>query len=192
MFSPTKLVGIAVVVAFMGTLAVAVPISHEVAKAPVDAAAQPTEISEVTGKVLILSEDDHGEAQTHDWGVAITDQLWTGKWDLDDDRLDGYGRALLNEWRIAFAGGPKSISMYIENDGGSWAGSGHAWSGVGKGGWHHRLVLEGQDGYDGLTAILSADQDYSAPTLEVSGVVFDGGLPPMPGAAPTELGTYGT
>lgn len=187
MFSPAKLVGISAVIALVGALMVATPPSHEATPFSAAAPSGPTEIAQVEGTLLLLSEDEHGVAENHDWGTIITDQLWTGQYDLDDDRLDGYGRARFNGHHIAFVGGPKSGSYYLENDGGSWVGSGHAWSGLGAGGWHHRLVLDGQGAYDGLTAILSLDQESVTPTLQVSGVVFDGGLPPMPDPAPTDI-----
>ncbi|MGD8682720.1 MAG: hypothetical protein PVG27_02135 [Chloroflexota bacterium] len=83
------------------------------------------------------------------------------------------------------SGGPKSSTVYIENDGGSWVGAGRAYNGVNGGGWHHQTVLTGQGAYEGLTAIMAADQPALSSVLGVTGVVFTGGLPALPEPAPT-------
>ena len=48
-----------------------------------------------------------------------------------------------------------------------------------------RLVLQGQDGYEGLTSILTIDQASSDQPLEVTVAITTLALPLAPGPAPT-------
>lgn len=189
MFSATKLVGLAAIVALVGALTIALPANQPVE--PGGSAASPTAPPEMTpfsGTMGVLSIDESGDRVEHDWGLGMMDQQWTFVHEFDDERLNGRGRSRVNDHQIdGQRGGPKSFTLYIENDGGSWVGTGRAYNGVNGGGWHHQTVLTGQGGYEGLTAILAADQEYQADTLDVHGVVFTGGLPPLPEPAPTEF-----
>ena len=189
MISATKMIGLAASLALVGALALALPANQpEGSVGPAAAPAEPAEMAPFSGTMRTLSIDDYGETVAHDWGRALMDQQWTFEHDFDDERLNGMGRSRVNDHRIAgSSGGPKSFTLYIENDGGSWVGTGRAYNGVNGGGWHHQTVLTGQGGYEGLTAILAADQSAQSSVLEVSGVMFTGGLPPLPEAAPTEF-----
>jgi hypothetical protein len=189
MFSTAKLIGITASIALAGALALALPASQPGEPAP---AAEPAttepELTPFSGWLIVRSTDRYGDVESHAWGDVVTDQEWTFEYDLDDDRLDGMGRSRVTDHLITgFAAGPKSFTVYIENDGGSWVGQGRAYDGVGGGGWHHQTVLAGQGGYEGLTAILSADQQAKSGFLDVEGVLFTGGLPALPDPAPTEF-----
>jgi hypothetical protein len=189
MFSAVKLVAIAASIALAGALALALPASQPEGPAPgAESAAAAAELTPFTGMMLVRSTDRAGDRVEHDWGIARMDQQWTFEYDLDDERLNGMGRSRVNNHQITGSnGGPKSYTLYIENDGGSWVGTGRAYNGVNGGGWHHQMVLTGQGAYEGLAAILSADQHSMSSVLEVSGVVFTGGLPALPEPAPTDF-----
>ena len=53
------------------------------------------------------------------------------------------------------------------------------------GGIQANAVLAGQDGYEGLTAILAMEAPDGSFEWEVTGAIQPLGVPPMPGAAPT-------
>ena len=60
-------------------------------------------------------------------------------------------------------------TMIVSNPGGRWIGTGTGIMG------QRTMVLEGVDGYAGLTAVL-----YSGPEGESEGVIFPGDMPPTP------------
>jgi hypothetical protein len=109
---------------------------------------------------------------------------------MTDDRLSGKARVRFDahaaEWTWTWTG-----SVYLENGGGSWVGTGYGYldppstGGELGAGSHERLVLVGQDGYAGLTAILDLDaRDPDSPTT-VTGAIMSIDLPEAAGAAPT-------
>jgi hypothetical protein len=113
-----------------------------------------------------------------DWSMALdmeaTDPRFVGTWTMV---MNGHGFGEPDD--------PDSFSVYsgtarLENADGVWVGeveNSHS-----RPYERMRLVVEGQDAYDGLTAII--DQAETEEFGEFQGVVFDGGLPPMP--APVE------
>lgn len=99
-----------------------------------------------------------------------------------DTRLSGTWTVVLNGHGFGEPGTPESFSVYtgtapLENDGGAWVGDvvdfhSEPYERI-------RLIVEGEDACAGWTAIIDqTDQDWSG----FRGIVFDGGLPPMPEA----------
>lgn len=182
MISPTKMVAAAAVAALAGTLLLAGQNTTQDPATAVTDSQGPGEITWTEGKLIAHEQYDQGVSATTEHGVLTTDELWRGEFQMDDPRLNVLGQTRLNEYAFG-TGGPKVWTGYFENEEGSWVGSARAYSAE-TGGWHHQILLTGQDGYEGLTAILSADQPSISGLLDVYGAVFTGELPPLPGPAP--------
>ena len=183
MISPTKMVLAAAVAALAGTLLLAGQNTTQDPAPAVTDSQGPGEITWTEGKLIVHEQYDLGESTQVEHAVLTTDELWRGEFRMDDPRLTVVGQTRLNEYAFG-TGGPKVFTGYFENEEGSWVGSARAYT-AGTGGWHHQILLTGQDGYEGLTAILSADQPSISSFLDVYGVIFTGELPPLPGPAPT-------
>ena len=190
MFSATKLVAAAAVAAPSGALLLAGPFTTRPAEDPVEPTANTNDsavFTLVSGQMPDLTKDDQGASQTHDWGYLITDRLWTTTFELSDERparVRSNFHALEWDWQGAH-------SIFHENDGGSWVGTGRSYldpaateGGLGAG-QHMHFALQGQEGYEGLNAILAIDQAASDQPFEVTGAVTPFALPSMPGPAPT-------
>jgi hypothetical protein len=116
-----------------------------------------------------------GYGTMYDWQMVIeaaaTDPRFSGTWTLVQN-VHGFGEP----------GAPDTFSVstgtaLLENEDGTWVGELENFSS----GPRERLslVVEGEGAYAGLTAIIDlADREWN----EFQGVVFDGGLPPMPGS----------
>ena len=192
MFSPTKLVSATAVAALAGVLLLAGPFTTQESVPP--PAASSVE-SDTSGATLVRGElemnrDYPGRSESLDWGYSLTDALNTIELTMSDERLSGRGRLRWNahadDWTWVW-----TESVYLENEGGSWVGSGFGYmdppstGGELGAGNHERLVLEGQDGYAGLTAILDFDEKDSDSPTEVTGAIMAMTLPQTPGDAPT-------
>ena len=87
---------------------------------------------------------------------------------------------VLNGHGFGEPGTPESFSVYtgtarLETEAGAWVGD--VVSLASEPYERIRLIVEGEGAYAGWTAIIDqADQEWSG----FRGVVFDGGLPPMP------------
>lgn len=197
MFSPTKLVAAAAVAALMGGMLVAGPFATQDSNKPAaptvdDVAAG---ITLVSGDVAAQHQGYFGDTESRDWGYAVRDALSSAELAMSDERLSGeaifrghWNRLGDDSWTWV-----ATESVYLENEGGSWTGTGHAYvdpastGGSLGSGRHERLVLEGQDGYEGLTAFLDFDSEHADAPIKISGAIVTLGLPEMPGAAPTTL-----
>lgn len=113
------------------------------------------------------------------------------EWDsleVDDPRLSGRVTVALNANAHQEADGievvPQALSLRIENEDGTWFGSGTSLS-RGRGMLApdeatnlDTIVLTGMGAYEGLSAYLIMDGTASPATVE--GAIFAGGLPPAP------------
>jgi len=143
-------------------------------------------VTPISGTMRVVSEDDAGERTMLDGRLAYMGEEWTTMMDVDDPRLDGLGRSTHNRFTSPGAPfGPRSLTLYAENDGGSWVGTGHAYQDRFTTGLHYQNVMVGQGDYEGLIAIIALDQPMFGTSFDVSGAIISGGMPPMPEAAPT-------
>jgi hypothetical protein len=190
MLSATKVIGLAAVAAVAGALLLTVPGNVERDEAlPAARLDGPVEITPVSGTFGVMGQERVGDCQEleADW-FACTNDVWIGKNDFDDDRLDGMLVSRHNRYAISERSyAAQSLTTFIENGGGSWAGSGYAYQDPTTSGLHYRMVLHGQDGYEGLTAIIDLDQSGFSSMFRASGVIVGPGLPEMPEPAPAEV-----
>ena len=82
---------------------------------------------------------------------------------------------------------PLTTAWRIENDGGAWSGQGTGLSHFLDGDQVtiQTVVLTGEDGYDGMTAVIAYQPQGAGPDA-VTGVVFPREMPPFPEAPPAE------
>ncbi len=133
-----------------------------------------------------VSEGEWPEADE----VALGNDMyeWTSEavatsWESDDARLRGMG-SLIEHGLQHFTTytGLRSSTWSIENEDGGWIGSGNAYSSA-RGG-RDFLVLQGTDGYEGLSAYLAigpgTTAEEHADVRSFEGVIFPGSMPPPP------------
>ncbi len=196
MISPAKLVTGAAVAALMGALLLARPFtSQEVSDqaSPAGPSDEPI-VTLVSGQMSgRFDQDSPGKTEATDWGYSVTDALGTFQLDTSDERLSGPLRMRTDYYaRSGYEYGPFAFTVYLENDGGSWDGSGVAYldpiaTEGDPGGAHMQAVLSGQDAYQGMTAILAMDTQGWSSDWAVSGSLQPFQLPPAPEAAPTSF-----
>ena len=186
MISPAKMVMMAAVAALAGTLLLAGQFTTPDLGPAIADSQGPGKITSTQGQMLVRSQYDPGDSTAVEWGVATTGELWSGELRMDDPRLSVSGQVRLNEYSFG-NGGPKSWTGHFENEDGWWTAQARAYTALGGGGWHHQILLTGQGGYEGLSAILSADQEAVSGFLDVRGAIFTGDMPPLPGPAPASL-----
>ena len=78
-----------------------------------------------------------------------------------------------DDWMFLFAD-----SLRLEDTVGSWTGSGRGV--VGSDGNFTLYELTGEDGYEGLSALLELHDDGMSPTWRFDGFIFESDLPPVP------------
>jgi len=118
----------------------------------------------------------------HDWA-------WELRMEVNDPRLNG--RVLTNQDFLlfeddaasstGFAGSLRSTIGRLENEGGSWTLRGHGFSKPGSSSYssnHYVIYFTGEDGYDGLTAMLLMVPAGSY--WQLDGVIAPGPLPEPP------------
>ena len=195
MFSATNVAAAAAIAALAGALLVVAPLTTR----EIDQPAAPLADADAEGVTLVhgvaewSSQEYAGNTESHDWGYAVRDGLDTIEFTMDDARLSGPARVRFNFNRPTedYWTWLSSESFYLENDGGSWAGTGYGYAdppateGELGSARHERLVLVGQGGYEGLTAVLDLDSEHADAPLEATGAIVALGMPEMPAAAPT-------
>jgi len=196
--SPTKMVAAAAVGALAGVLLLAGPFTQEDGEpaAPVALSDLPA-VTLVSGQVADTDGPwSMGTVEAHEWGYSVTGSLSTMAFEMDDERLSGLSRFRINAHAKpgTYAMGPIAASVFLKNDGGSWVGTGQGYQdpaatgGAPAAGHHFQLAMEGQDGYEGLTAVVTLDQPDEYSPYEVTGAIMPLDPAPMPGAAPMTFG----
>lgn len=181
MFNATRVAAVVAALALAGSLAyVALPEQQAavVPGAPVTA----SDFAGFTGTFRATGCTD-GEISSHDWGHTVEGDLCSRMTvDVSDERMNGAARAAHNA--VRFKNGPKygvrTLDAEIVNDGGRWAGTGIAFHDPDDRILRYELLLTGEDGYEGLSAMLSLTSDPYFLAHEAEGVVFPGELPPYP------------
>ena len=190
MFSATKLVATAAAVALSGALLLAGPFTPQERSAPAAPDAfEPGVITPVQGTMYVTAQTRGGDSETYAGGRVSLDEWWTTRYEVDDPRLSGYATSRHNRNTGAtttYAGGTRMITARIDNDGGSWVGTGRAYSGP-ESSIHYQMLLEGQGGYEGLHAIIALDTESTAAPFEVTGAIISGDLPELPEAVPAPV-----
>ena len=129
MFSATKLVAAAAVLALSGTLLLAGPFTTQQAEdlvAPAATTNDPNAVTLVSGQMSDWSKDDAGKSESRDWGYSIVDRLWTAELALTDERLSGPTR-IRGNIHAQYWDQQGALSVFLENDGGSWVGTGRSY-----------------------------------------------------------------
>jgi hypothetical protein len=161
--------------------------------------AQPTSAKAVdfSGDYPYLSAQGGEMSLLADGFVVMGEQIDGVLTELDDHRLNGKVRYVVNRIDHESAGDVVSYVVRIDNDGGSWLGTGYGYNDTADPGFvfdhgnrmrggFDTTVLRGSGGYEGLSAIMVNER--AGDTFRVEGVVFSGEiaeLPEMP-AAPAE------
>jgi hypothetical protein len=197
MFSATNVAAAVAITALAGALLVAAPLATQDGSQPAAPAAdvEAAGVTLVSGVIEGTGQEYAGSTESHDWGYAVRDALKAVEFAVSDERLSGpallrgnWNRPADDMWTWV-----ATETVYLQNEGGSWTGTGYAYAdppateGEYGSGTHERLVLEGHDGYEGLTAILDLDSEHMHAPTEVSGAIVPLDLPEMPAAAPTTL-----
>ena len=97
---------------------------------------------------------------------------------MSDPRLNGTMRTVYNLDLHGGAGQVKSLATRIDNEHGSWLGTGQGYYDSSVGRWYFEAVYSGVGAYDGLSAlmfILDEDGGFS-----YYGLVFPGEMPEVP------------
>jgi hypothetical protein len=143
-------------------------------------------ITPVQGTMSALSQSQAGARETYIGGPTSIDEWWKTEFRVDDPRLSGVATSRHNRNVGAVKtthGGTRMITTRIDNDGGSWIGTGRAYSDPSSG-IHYQILFEGQGGYDGLDAIIALDNKSATGPFEVTGAIISGGLPELPEPVP--------
>ena len=195
MFSATNVAAAVAVTALTGALLVVAPLATQEGTQPAAPSIEEgaAGVTLVSGVVERTGYERAGSTESYDWGYAVRDALNTVEFTMSDARLSGpallrgnWNRPLDDYWTWV-----ASETVYLQNEGGSWTGTGYAYAEPPATGGelgsarHERLVLEGHDGYAGLTAILDLDSAHMEAPIEISGAIVALTMPEMPDAAPT-------
>jgi len=144
-----------------------------------DETTAPAEPVAVTGTITSWDVQSYGSTVT-EGGIYWTEgPWWKITWEASDPRLSGQGTrsANWNEW--VTTGISIGASTYVlVNPDGRWVGSGSS-TALSSGDLHEMVVLRGEDAYDGLTATVLIENDFSSPATFV-GVIFPGEPPKVP------------
>jgi len=107
------------------------------------------------------------------WGIALSE--------MSDPRLNGNLRIVLNQDFHGSQGRVWSLSTRIDNELGSWMGTGRGYLDQTRPvpHWSHQALYRGTGAYEGLTAIVFFD--FERPSgYDYHGMVFPGDLPEVP------------
>jgi hypothetical protein len=119
-------------------------------------------------------ESGPGFGRLNDWEVVFEDVVAT------DARLSGTWTVVLNGHGFGQPGTPEAFGVYtgtarLENEDGAWVGEVVSFNSEPY--ERIRLIVEGEGSHAGWHAIIDqSDEEWSG----FRGVVFGGGLPPMP------------
>ena len=186
MFSPAKMVAAATALALTGALLLAGPFTTPAQPPPAAPAYEPGVITPVEGTMRVRTQPRAGDIGTYAGGTSSLDEWWETEYEVSDPRLNGVAVSRHNRNLPVDStshGGARTITIRLDNDGGTWVGTGRAYSDP-RSGIHYQVHLTGQGGYEGLDAIIALDNESASAPFEVSGAIISGGLPEMPEEVP--------
>ncbi|MGE5223321.1 MAG: hypothetical protein ACM3PY_12855 [Omnitrophica WOR_2 bacterium] len=131
-----------------------------------------------TGTEILVSVPDPGESVVIDGKLHITGMVNIGSAVLDDPRVSGTSRAVINGILDLNdnLSGPMWGNYYLENEDGSWSGT---WTGerTSEGFAYIRLEGQGRGGYQGISAWWQLERLSPDPTApySVKGYILDPG-----------------
>lgn len=138
----------------------------------------------VDGTVTLIEEPDYDATPLGEGYFQWITPVATLRWETDDQRLSGdataveHGMQHFNTWN-----GVRTIDWTLENDGGSWTGTGNAFSRADGG--EGFVILDGHGDYDGLSAFVSfgrePEDSFTTEVREIRGVIFPAAPPTAPG-----------
>lgn len=182
--------GMLAISALPGPQPAQVPAAATEAASPDIAIADLPPYAAVTGKVWPGSST-YGPDRDGDYdgpGALWRDWAWDLRIEANDPRLNGLFPTNQNyllfdssEEVVGFSGSLRTTIGTLENEGGSWTQTGYGFS---KPGWssygsnNYVLFLTGEDGYEGLTAML-----FMVPAgsyWQLDGVIAPGPFPELP------------
>ena len=185
MFNATKVAAAVVVLAVSGTLLLG-PFARESGTVPAPGAPIDMEQSPgyVDGTVTLIEEPDYDATPLGEGYFQWIAPVATLRWETGDERLSGdataveHGLQHFDTWN-----GVRTIDWTLENDSGSWTGTGNAFSRADGG--EGFVVLTGHGGYDGLSAFVSfgrePEESFTTEVREIRGVIFPAAAPTAPG-----------
>ena len=140
--------------------------------------ASPTEPVAVTGSMTSWDVQSYGSTVTEDGIYWSEGPWWTITWEASDPRLSGQGTRSANWNESVTTGTGIGTSTYVlVNPDGRWLGSGSFAQAEGE--MSEMVVLHGEGAYDGLTASVFHQTDFSSPHT-FAGVIFPGEPPTIP------------
>ena len=135
--------------------------------------------AEVTGSSGHGIQYDSGRTELLEGKASMLGEAWeVTLGGMSDPRLDGTMRTAYNRDFYGMHGQVKSFATRIDNDHGSWLGTGQGYLGSSVGNWYFHALYAGDGAYAGLSALiftLDVDGEY-----DYFGLVFPGELPEVP------------
>jgi hypothetical protein len=184
MFNATRVaVAVTALTLVAGLSYMVLPVAEQAVAPAAPAPVSAEDFAGFTGTFWGVGPTEKGQRSDHDWGSATEGDVYRHMTlNVSDDRLSGTGSAVHNSVRFTNGAvhGVRTLSARLENDGGSWEGTGIAFQDPNDRLMRYELLLSGRDGYEGLSAMLSLVSDTGLSNHEATGVVFPGELPPYP------------
>ncbi len=192
MISATKLVGIAAAVALFGALTLALPFgSQQDTQTPAAPAVDPGGITSYSGTSKVLGQNHMGTAEQLDWGTSREGEQWTSRMETTDSRMSGLSTCYSNVYETGEGGlgwlRTFNCRFVTREDGGTWREVGQGYMDPESTAIHYQYQMVGEGTFEGLYAIQRCDAPKYGVTFQCEGVIFSGGLPPMPDAAPEAI-----
>ena len=180
MFSPVSALAGALVFALGGAFLITQPFSQPEPAPAAEGTAAPV-LVEVTGTSRPGGCSGVAEITSTESGYQSIGHSCNPTWKFSDPRLNGTATNWTNLYSYAQEGDTVNIeswALVIENDEGAWRLRPTARVAFGGSSaeplWPQIWLLDGEGGYDGLTAVLTVDN------YEPHGYIIDGDLPPAP------------
>ena len=139
-------------------------------------------IAHVTGVAVDTNDGQRGTTTYTPRAVEERDASYVADVTASDPRLSG--RLTTSHGYDAIFGVPGTAAMAglerLENDDGSWEGPFRGATYPGTNDMHYQAVLSGSGAYEGLTAVVRADNARNQHDFEFEAAIFPGRLPDLP------------
>ena len=146
------------------------------------AAVSGDDIAHVTGVAVDTNDGQRGTTTYTPRGVEERDASYVADVSASDPRLSG--RLTTKHGYDTIFGVPGTAAMAglerLENDDGAWEGPFRGVTYPGTNDMHYQAVMSGSGAYEGLTAVVRADNARNQHEFEFEAVIFPGRLPEIP------------
>ncbi len=140
------------------------------------------DIAYVTGVAADANDGERGTTTYTSRAIEERDASHAADVSASDPRLSG--RLSTSHGYDEIFGVPGTAAMAgvqrLENDGGAWEGPFRGVSYPGTNDMHYQAVMSGSGAYEGLTAVVRADNARNQHDFEFEAVIFPGALPELP------------